>query len=158
MECDFMNLHYVCGDLSAWSWELSQWAAPETAWRRHRLTVILTTVYAAERSICVWEIMPMWDTRHELTYSFFLIKEHWCLPTQMVKAFTFTVLSEAAISSSSHDNNAHGILENTHSTAQRQTLQVISSEGAGFQIAGSWSRERIKDWTSYEKLSSHRFP
>lgn len=88
----------------------------------------------------------------------FPIKEHWWLSTQMVKAFTFAVLSEAVISASSHDNNALGILENTHSTAQRQTLQMISSEGAGFQTAGSWSREWIKDWTSYEKLSNHRFP
>lgn len=49
---------------------------------------ILMTVCAAERSICAWEIMSMWDTRNGLTYSFFLIKEHWWLPTQMVKAFT----------------------------------------------------------------------
>lgn len=56
--------------------------------------------------------------------------------TNLVKAFSH-VLSEAAISSSFHDHNAHVNSENTHSTAQRQTLQMTSSEGVGFQIAGS---------------------
>lgn len=116
---------------------------------------ILMTVCAAKRSVCAWEIMAMWDTRHGLMYTFFPDKGRLMI-TNLVKVFTHCTHWGCHLLKLPWPQCSWQFRK--HSAAQRQTLKMISSEGAGFQIAGSWNRETVKDWTSHEKLFNHRLP
>lgn len=79
--------------------------------------------------------------------------EDYQLSNQMLKAFTHH--SQARISSSFHDHSAHDNLANSHSTVQRQILQMICSEVLDSWIMVQGNSERLnKSWKAPQPWTS----